>query len=151
MLLASLLSIPLVLASSPAPPVDQKQRIFSSPWFFREKPWESPGLTTHPNTAGAGATCNFTKGTRASPAPWSESKMLKIGSQSLVKQRQICKKKCDESNCTTNIMVQWKMGVSPILVFFFHLVGDFPLNHDDGRKRTVCDSQIRTGSYFWVS
>ena len=118
MLLASLLWIPLVLASSPAPPVNQKLLIFSSQWFFREKPWESPGLTTHPNTAGAGATCNFTKGTRASPAPWSESKMLKIGSQSLVKQRQICKKKCDESNCTTNIMVQWKkLDVSNISLF----------------------------------
>ena len=36
---------------------------------------------------------------------------------------------------TCIIMVQWKRGVSPIFVSF-HFWGDFPLNHDYGRKGT---------------
>ena len=32
---------------------------------------------------------------------------------------------------TLPLMVQWKMGVSPILVAF-HSSGNFPLNHDSG-------------------
>lgn len=87
MFLASLLWIPLVLASSPAPPVNQKLAASDLLWFPGFPPWESPSTFNHPK-----ATCNFTKGTRASPAPWSESKMLKIGSQSLVKQRLVMQK-----------------------------------------------------------